>query len=168
MLESHTRANWHFQRRPHSTGLRAGARRIFVACLILQAALVAPSIAAGQVTIKDDYGGNIGEYWSRFTAIRDAKEWVVVDGICSSACTMVLGIVPRDRICVTRNAQFGFHAAWRSGFLGFRVTNGPATQTLWSLYPNPVRVWISRNGGLGPDTIYLSGPELFAMYPKCH
>lgn len=134
---------------------------------ILEAALVVPAVAASVVIIKNDRGGNIGQYWTRFTAIRDAKERVIIDGVCSSACTMVLGIVPRDRICVTRNARFGFHAAWRPGFLGLRTTNKPATQTLWNLYPNPIRLWIARNGGLGSDTIYLSGSELLAMYPEC-
>jgi hypothetical protein len=126
------------------------------------------STAEAVVRITDDQGGNIGAYWSRFIAIRDAKERVVIDGTCSSACTMVLGIVPRDRICVTRNAQLGFHAAWRPGFLGFKVVNGPATQALWGFYPDPVRQWIARNGGLGTEMIYLSGPELWNMYQECH
>jgi hypothetical protein len=81
---------------------------------------------------------------------------------------MLLGIVPHERICVTRNAELGFHAAWRPGFLGFRVINEPATRTLWSFYPNPIRQWIARNGGLGTEMIYLSGPELLTMYLECH
>jgi hypothetical protein len=123
--------------------------------------------AAATVRIADDRGGNIGEYWSRFTALRDAKEQIIIDGICSSACTMVLGIVPRDRICVTENATLGFHAAYRPGFLGSRIVNEPATRTLMSIYPDAIRQWLARNGGLGTETIYLSGPELFALYRKC-
>src|ERR1700731_580376 len=131
-------------------------------------ACVAPSNpAAATVRIADDRGGNIGEYWSRFIALRDAKEQVVIDGICSSACTMVLGIVPRERICVTDNATLGFPAAYRPGFLGSRIVNEPATQTLMNIYPDAIRQWLERNGGLGAETIYLSGPELFALYRKC-
>jgi hypothetical protein len=122
---------------------------------------------AAIVRITDDRGGNIGAYWSRYMALRDGGEQIVIDGICSSACTLVLGIVPHDRICVTANAVLGFHAAWRPGFLGFEVINDPATRTLWNFYPIPIRQWISRNGGLGPRTIYLSGPELLAMYRQC-
>lgn len=151
----------------HGTRIRDGVRCVFGACLILLAALVVARGAATVVIIKDDYGGNIGEYWSRFTAIRDARQLVVIDGICSSACTMVLGIVPRPRICMTRNARLGFHAAWRAGFLGLKIANHPATLTLWNLYPIPIRQWISRNGGLGRDTIYLTGSELLALYPEC-
>ena len=32
--------------------------------------------------------------------------------VCASACTIVLGAVPRDRICLTPNASLGFHAAY--------------------------------------------------------
>jgi hypothetical protein len=122
---------------------------------------------AAVVRITSDRGGNIGAYWSRYMALRDAGEQIVIDGICSSACTLVLGIVPHDRICVTSNAVLGFHAAWRLGFLGFEIINDPATRTLWNIYPTPIRQWISRNGGLGLATIYLSGPELLSMYRQC-
>jgi hypothetical protein len=123
--------------------------------------------AAAVVRITDDRGGNIGAYWSRYMALRDTGEQIIIDGTCSSACTLVLGIVPHDRICVTQNAVLGFHAAWRPGFLGFEIINDPATRTLWNIYPMPIRRWINRNGGLGPATIYLSGPELLNMYRQC-
>lgn len=145
--------------------LRRLPAALFALALIAYGA--ASNSAAATLRITDDRGGNIGEYWSRFTALRDAKEQVVIDGICSSACTMVLGIVPRDRICVTDNAVLGFHAAYRPGFLGLRVVNEPATRTLMSIYPDAIRQWLARNGGLGTETIYLSGPELFALYRKC-
>src|SRR5271156_6082930 len=138
---------------------------LFALALIAYGAASIP--AAATERIADDRGGNIGEYWSRFTALRNAKEQVVIDGICSSACTMVLGLVPRERICVTDNATLGFHAAWRPGFLGARVVNEPATRTLMSIYPDAIRQWLARNGGLGTETIYLSGPELFALFRKC-
>lgn len=127
----------------------------------------APASAAAVVRITDDGGGNIGAYWSRFQAMRQAGDDVVIDGTCSSACTMVLGIVPHDRICVTQRAMLGFHAAYRSGFFGFRVINDPATRTLMNLYPDPIRRWIERNGGLGPQMMYLSGRPLFALYRRC-
>src|ERR1700746_3356214 len=123
--------------------------------------------AAAVVRITNDRGGNIGAYWSRYMALRDAGEEIIIDGVCSSACTLVLGIVPRDRICVTQNAVLGFHAAWRPGFLGFEIINHPAPRTLWNIYPMPIQRWISRNGGLGLATIYLSGPELLRMYRQC-
>jgi hypothetical protein len=126
-----------------------------------------PRTAAAVVRITDDEGGNIGVYWSRYMAIRNSGEQVVLDGKCISACTMVLGIVPQNRICVTPRAMLGFHAAWRPGFLNFPIINEPATRTLMSFYPVAIRQWIMRNGGLGYRMMYLSGPELFAMYREC-
>ncbi len=35
----------------------------------------------------------------------------MIDGPCLSACTLVLMTVPEERICVTRRAVLGFHAA---------------------------------------------------------
>ncbi len=133
----------------------------------LAAAAIADRTAAATVRITQDEGGNIGAYWSRYMALRDTGDQIIIDGACSSACTLVLGIVPYDRICVTPRAVLGFHAAWRPGFLGLRTVNEPATRTLWSYYPVPVQQWIARNGGLGIGTIYLSGPELFAIYRQC-
>lgn len=138
-----------------------------LACLAAVSVTASSKTAAAAVRITDDHGGNIGAYWSRYMALRDSGQQIIIDGTCSSACTMVLGIVPADRICVTPNAILGFHAAWRPGFLGLKVINSPATRTLMSFYPTPVRQWIDRNGGLGTGMIYLSGPELFAMYRTC-
>jgi hypothetical protein len=143
------------------------ASTVLLICLWLALSSALPQTAAASIRITGDRGGNIGQYWARYMAVRDSGEQVIVDGTCSSACTMLLGIVPTDRICVTQNAVFGFHAAWRPGFLGIRVLNSPATRTLWSFYPTPIRRWITRNGGLGSDTLYLSGPELLAMYREC-
>jgi hypothetical protein len=144
-------------------------RRLLTAAVALAAiaCMAAANPAVATVRITDDRGGNIGEYWSHFMALRDAKELIIIDGICSSACTMVLGIVPRDRICVTDNATLGFHAAYRPGFLGLRIVNEPATRTLMGIYPDAIRQWLARNGGLSSETIYLSGPDLFALYRKC-
>jgi hypothetical protein len=151
--------------------VRAGEGFCLTSAIVLWLAAIfvaaMPMTAAAAVRIKDDHGGNIGIYWSRYTALRDSGERVIIDGTCSSACTLVLGIVPHERICVTQNALLGFHAPWRPGFLGLKVINEPATRTLLSFYPNPIRRWIARNGGLGTEMKYLSGRELFAMYREC-
>ena len=43
--------------------------------------------------------------------MRDSGEHVVIDGPCLSACTLLTGIIPSDRVCVTQRAVLGFHAA---------------------------------------------------------
>ena len=146
---------------------RRGARAAIAACLAFLITLVGLPGARATLRITDDHGGKIGAYWSRYMAARERNEQVVIDGKCSSACTLVLGIVPPQRICVTKNAVLGFHAAWRPGFLGFHVTNEPATRTLLSFYPPPIRQWIARNGGLTDQMLYLSGRDLLALYREC-
>jgi hypothetical protein len=93
---------------------------------------------------------------------------VIIDGFCASACTIVLGSVPHDRICVTSRAKLGFHAAWNPGSGGRKITDPDATQTLYSMYPFDVRRWIDQRGGLSPRMIFLSGRELVAMYRPCY
>ena len=93
---------------------------------------------------------------------------VIIDGLCASACTIVLGAVPRDKICVTSHANLGFHAAWDFGANGRAVTNPEATQMLYSMYPSPVRRWIAARGGLTPRMIFLRGKQLQALYKPCY
>jgi hypothetical protein len=134
--------------------------------LLLGAAIAASAItsASSAVRIRADAGGQIGPYLENLTALRGSGERVIIDGPCLSACTMVLGVIPRNRICVTPRARLGFHAAWHPSGNGHPVTSRGATQLLMDIYPEHVRSWITRRGGLSPRMIYLSGRELAAMY----
>ena len=100
-------------------------------------------------------------------ALRGSGERVIIDGPCLSACTMVLGVIPRERICVTPRARLGFHAAWHPGDNGRPVESREATQLLMEIYPENVRSWIARRGGLSPRMKFLTGRELTAMYQTC-
>jgi hypothetical protein len=123
--------------------------------------------ASAVVRISDDVGGRIGTYVEAYSAVRASGERVVIDGHCLSACTLVLGIVPRDRICVTNRATLGFHAAWMPGPAGKPIRSAVGTQALWEVYPPHLRRWISSRGGLSSKMIFLRGRELAAMYPRC-
>jgi hypothetical protein len=125
------------------------------------------SSASALVRIKADTGGQIGPYLENFEALKNSGERVAIDGPCLSACTMVLGVIPRDRICVTSRARLGFHAAWNPGQNGQPVTSPAATKFLMNIYPEHVKTWIKGRGGLSRRMIVLSGPELAAMYPTC-
>ena len=120
------------------------------------------------VRIADDRGGRIGTYVDRYQDLRQSGETVIIDGLCASACTIVLGAIPHDRICVTSHAMLGFHAAWDFGNNGRAVTNPEATQMLYAMYPSQVRRWISQRGGLTPHMIFLRGKQLQAMYKPCY
>jgi hypothetical protein len=120
------------------------------------------------VRIAGDRGGQIGKYLDRYDAIRTSGETVIIDGLCLSACTMVLGAVSHDQICVTSHANLGFHAAYNPGTKGRAVTNLEATQLLYSHYPSAVRDWIAARGGLKSQMIFLRGKELMSMFRPCY
>jgi hypothetical protein len=140
------------------------------ATALIAGLLILASLNSGQAAMRiaDDSGGKIGAYLDKYQGLRRSGETVVIDGLCASACTMVLGSVPRERICVTSQAVLGFHAAWDSGADGRHVTNPGATQMLYSLYPSAVRRWIAARGGLKPQMIFLRGKELTSMFRPCY
>jgi hypothetical protein len=137
---------------------------------LLAAAFLLADVGASHaaVRIADDRGGMIGNYLNKFQRLRSSGESVIIDGLCASACTLVLGAVPRDKICVTPRARLGFHAAYDFGVNGRTITNPEATEMLYSAYPTSVRRWIDARGGLTPHMIFLWGRQLQAMYQPCY
>jgi len=137
---------------------------------LLAAVLLLAGVGASHavVRIADDRGGRIGTYVDKYQGLRSSGETVIIDGLCASACTIVLGAVPHDKICVTSHANLGFHAAWDFGSNGRAITNPEATQMLYSMYPSEVRRWIAKRGGLTPRMIFLRGKQLQAMYKPCY
>ena len=96
----------------------------------------APAPAAERIL--DDTGGRIGTYLTKYEALRKCGQRVVIDGTCAPACTLLLGVIPHNRICVTPRAVLAFHAAWDPSLTGAQ-TNAPGTKYLWSRYPDGVR-----------------------------
>ncbi len=137
---------------------------------LLAAVLLLAGMGAGHavVRIADDRGGRIGTYVDRYQGLRTSGETVIIDGLCASACTIILGAVAHDKICVTSHANLGFHAAWDFGVNGRAVTNPEATQMLYSMYPSAVRHWIAQRGGLTPRMIFLRGKQLQQLYKPCY
>ena len=63
--------------------------------------------ASADVRIVSDPGGEVSSYIQKFHAVRDSGERVVIDGPCLSACTLLTGIIPQNRICVTQPRRAG-------------------------------------------------------------
>src|SRR5260370_42702318 len=76
-----------------------------------------------------------------------------------SACTLVLSVVPGNRICVTRKAVLGFHDAIAVDRHGRQYSASEATRVIAETYPAPVRAWIVRHGGLSPRVLLLRSRE---------
>jgi hypothetical protein len=123
--------------------------------------------ASATMRITEDRGGPIGHYLKTFAIMRSTGERVAVDGNCLSACTLVLGLIPRDHICATSRARFGFHVAWMRNMDGNLVPSTMGTKKLWSIYPASVRRWINQHGGLSREMLYMEGRSLNGIIATC-
>ena len=138
--------------------------RFLIAVLALYAGVAA---ARAEVRILSSPGGQVGPFIELFDKVRQSGERVVIDGPCLSACTLVLMTVPGERICVTRRAVLGFHAARSIDRRGRMYAEPEASKAVHEAYPEPIREWISRRGGLTSRMLLLRGRELAAIYPRC-
>src|SRR5579872_6814772 len=100
-----------------------------LALLLLLCLAASPAQAVLHIT--RDHGGYVEEYKTKYARIRDNHERVIIDGICNSACTLVFGIVPLNKICVTPRASVGFHLAYydKAFTFGIKVTSAEAPPT---------------------------------------
>jgi hypothetical protein len=112
---------------------------------------------AETIDVDDSHGGSVAEYNARWSGLAARGVNVRIVGPCQSACTVLLGHIPRSRICVTPAASFGFHLAHRQD----------ATATLWGAYPGDIRKWIDQHGGLSANFIWMSAPDTYRYFKKC-
>jgi hypothetical protein len=142
-------------------------RIIFVLVLAVVLWAIATMMARAEVRILESPGGEVGPFLDLFEKVRDSGERVVIDGPCLSACTLVLSMVPSERICVTRRAVLGFHAARSIDKRGRIYAEPEASRLVLEAYPDPIRSWIVRRGGLTSRLLLLRGRELASMYRPC-
>jgi hypothetical protein len=123
--------------------------------LLLPAVLWSAS-ACADYRITRDHGGYLEDYKAKYARIRDRGERVIIDGICNSGCTVVLGIVPLNRVCVTPRASLGFHMAYfdKAATGGVKVMSYAGTD--------------DHHGGIAPEMKRVkNGPELWAIVDPC-
>lgn len=109
------------------------------------------------IDVSDEHGGSVGQYDGMWASYAAAGKKVRVVGPCQSACTTLLGHIPRDRICVMPEASFGFHRA--------RTQHG--TETMWNGYPADIKAWIEGQGGLTAAFKWMSAPDTYRFFKRC-
>src|ERR1700693_2151666 len=124
---------------------KVALKAIFLAAVLCA---VVPRFAGAEIRILASPGGEVGPFLNLFERVRETGERVVIDGPCLSACTLVLDVVPSDRICVTRRAILGFHAARSVDGRGRLYAEPEASELVLEAYPAAVRGWIRSRGGL--------------------
>ena len=118
--------------------------------------------AANVKTISGDRGGYVVEYAIRVLKTRRAGGFVRFDGACESACTLYLSM-PKSRVCVTRNASFGFHLPYGAGARGNQI----AADFMMRNYPGWVRGWIAKRGGLKGYIATMTYADASRFLPTC-
>ena len=132
------------------------------------ASVVMTCVAQADIRIVSDPGGEVASYIQKFRQVRASGQHVIIDGPCLSACTLLTGIVPKDRVCVTHRAALGFHAAsYYDDASRTLVPTRQGSELVMRLYPPEIRSWINNHGGLRPQLIMLRGRELSELYPTC-
>lgn len=127
------------------------------------------------ITVSDiDPGGNIGQYVMWWERVRDSGAQVMVDGECISACTLLMGIIPPERVCMTDRASFGIHQAATGDVdkAGNPVGDPELTKRVQRLfYPKIVKDWIAawekEHGPLTLDVIYMMPEDMKGYYKMC-
>jgi hypothetical protein len=145
--------------------MRRAGLKIYLVAVVLCASI--SQAARAEVRILGSPGGQVGPFLDLFEYVRATGERVVIDGPCLSACTLVLSVVPGNRICVTRRAVLGFHAARSMDRRGRLYAEPEASEMVLEAYPAAVRGWIERRGGLSSHLLLLRGRDLAAIYPPC-
>jgi len=115
------------------------------------------SATAETIDVHDNHGGRVADYNARWSGHAARGVSVRIVGPCQSACTVLLGHIPRNRICVTPKASFGFHLSRLPA----------ATETLRRAYAPDITAWINRHGGLTNTFIWLRAPDIYRYFKKC-
>ena len=122
------------------------------------------------VVLQDETGGSIGWHKLRFAAYQREEVRVELHGSCYSACTLITGYVPKDKLCFASGAFLAFHAAQTAD----RRKHADGTLQMYLIYPKFIRDWVDEQGGIdklpGPREGFwtLYDRDLWKMgYPKC-
>jgi hypothetical protein len=137
---------------------------------VAAALLMAQAPRAGVIVLQDLPGGFTSGHKKFFEALEESGNNVEIRGKCTSACTLVLSYIPKERLCFHETAWLGFHLVeWHfSGDI-----NTEASQAMFDSYPQDIRTWLQQKGGLekmphGAGLWTISAPELWKMgYRRC-
>ena len=141
---------------------------IWLATVGFAVSLAAPVVAENRtIHIRHDKGGDLVFYQIKAQVARDLKLNVVIDGLCASACTVLLHL-PRSQVCATHRAELQFHRAR----LVRTVENGnsllrKANSDMLNGYPPTIRNWIAKRGGLTDRLLKMKPAEVTRHIRTC-
>ena len=108
------------------------------------------------VIIHKDLGGYLVDYMKRYQFMKDHGIKLAIDGPCLSACTVFMGFLPSDDVCITDRAQLGFH----------RFSRPEGTMYAMMIYPLPIIMWMFTEG-LTEDMKILPQEITKSLFQEC-
>ncbi len=84
--------------------------RAWLSLLVAILSLATSVASAETIEINNDRGGFLFIYRMKWEKLALQRVNVKIAGPCLSACTILLGYIPRRDVCATSNASLGFHA----------------------------------------------------------
>lgn len=132
--------------------------------LLLASCSFSPALA-NNITIQGvDPGGEIGDHLKFWEYIADAGDNIIIDGACASACTLFLGKVPLDRVCMTDRASLGVHLA--ASPEGEEDKEGTILMQR-TFYPQWINDWIAKQPPLTLDVIWMLPRDIIPNIKMC-
>lgn len=115
--------------------------------------------------IRYNAGGNVASFLGAAKAVQHgAREQVVIDGDCYSAC-VVFADIARKYVCVTPRAIFGFHKAT----LNLEYSNGAVTRmSMDTPHSSDITRWVYSRGGFPRQGyLYMNSHEATRFWRPC-
>lgn len=125
--------------------------------------------------ISEDPGGVIVNFVKKYADMRDNGDNIVISGECVSACTLFLGVIRPEKVCVMPEAYLGFHSAstiTREPGKPDIIEHAPEFSLLeYNMYPAIVRSYLAKQGWSGanphPEIIWVRGSQLRKFVRPC-
>lgn len=89
------------------------------------------------VQVFSNPGGSIFEFINTYGQLRESGTKVEIRGVCASACTFFLGLLPKEQVCYDDRAYLGFHGVYMGGFLTAPIFDQPMTQWTYNYVYTP-------------------------------
>jgi hypothetical protein len=92
-------------------------------------------------------GGKIAEHVTYFQALATQGNQVEVRGPCMSACTLVVALIPKDKLCFEHGGGLHFHMVRYDDSEGKQSPSPIGMKSVYDRYPKDIQEWIDRKGG---------------------
>lgn len=96
-----------------------------------------PMVKSEPVVVYSSPGGAIFEFIGYYNKVANEKSKLEIRGVCASACTFFLGLVPKERVCYDDKAYLGFHGVYSGGFFSPPVFNKVMTEWTYDYVYTP-------------------------------